>query len=43
VNFGGTAGTLKASVIGSGDVRARSVTGEVKKSVMGSGDVVVGR
>jgi hypothetical protein len=42
VTFGGVADSLKARIAGSGDVRARQVTGNISKTVMGSGSVTVG-
>jgi hypothetical protein len=42
VHFGGSAQNLKARIMGSGDVRAREVTGHVSKTIMGSGGVTVG-
>jgi hypothetical protein len=42
VNFGGEAESLDATIMGSGDIRVRRVSGNVTQRVMGSGDVRVG-
>jgi hypothetical protein len=38
----GAVGDVDASIFGSGDIRATSITGTVHKETMGSGDVISG-
>jgi hypothetical protein len=43
VSFNGVADSLKATIMGSGDVHVREVRGAISKTVMGSGGVRVGQ